>query len=37
MISSEISDEKLPEGRFSLSLFMENENSYPEVKIEELK
>ncbi|MCY1151680.1 MAG: hypothetical protein PQJ49_02645 [Sphaerochaetaceae bacterium] len=37
MISSEISDEELPEGKFSLSLFMENENSYPDVKIEELK
>ncbi len=36
MISSEISDEPLPEGKFSLSIFWENENSYPEVKFEEL-
>ena len=36
MISSEISDEPLPEGKFSLSIFWGNENSYPEVKFDEL-
>ncbi|NCD07502.1 MAG: hypothetical protein EOL97_15440 [Spirochaetia bacterium] len=36
MVSSEISDEPLPEGKFSLSIFLENENSFPEVKIEDL-
>ncbi len=36
MIASEITDEVLTEGKFSLSVVMENENSFPEVKLEYL-
>ncbi len=36
MFTAEMTDEMLPEGNFALSFSMENENSYPEVKLEDL-